>query len=57
MQLAALPGLLAGNSPEYMLTSVRLNAGIVLVIIPIIIFYLLLQKQFVESVERSGIVG
>ena len=57
MQLAALPGLLAGNSPDYMLTSIRLNAGTVLVIIPIVIFYLLLQKHFVESVERSGIVG
>lgn len=34
-----------------------LNAGIVLLIIPILVIYLLLQKQFVEGVERSGIVG
>lgn len=34
-----------------------LNAGIVLIIIPILLIYLLLQKQFVEGVERSGIVG
>lgn len=33
------------------------NAGIVLVILPMVILYLLLQKKFVESVERSGIVG
>jgi multiple sugar transport system permease protein len=32
-------------------------AGIVLVIIPVIVLYVLLQKQFIEGVERSGIVG
>jgi multiple sugar transport system permease protein len=32
-------------------------AGIVLVIMPIIILYILLQRWFVEGVERSGIVG
>jgi multiple sugar transport system permease protein len=32
-------------------------AGIVLVIIPIILLYILLQRWFVEGVERSGIVG
>ena len=31
--------------------------GLVLVILPVIILYALLQKQFVEGVERSGIVG
>lgn len=34
-----------------------LNAGIVLVILPIIIIYIALQKYFIEGVERSGIVG
>lgn len=34
-----------------------LDAGIVLIMIPIIIIYVLLQKQFIEGVERSGIVG
>ena len=34
-----------------------LDAGILLVILPIIIIYLLLQKNFIEGVERSGIVG
>lgn len=33
------------------------NAGILLVILPILILYILLQKQFIEGVERSGIVG
>ncbi len=34
-----------------------LNAGIILVILPILIIYLLLQRYFIEGVERSGIVG
>ena len=34
-----------------------MNAGIVLITLPLIIMYLVLQKQFVEGVERSGIVG
>lgn len=33
------------------------DAGIVLIIIPIIAIYIALQKRFVEGVERSGIVG
>jgi multiple sugar transport system permease protein len=32
-------------------------AGVVLVIVPIVIIYILLQRWFVEGVERSGIVG
>lgn len=34
-----------------------MNAGVVLMMIPIVIIYLVLQKQFIEGVERSGIVG
>ena len=33
------------------------DAGVLLVILPILIIYLLLQKRFIEGVERSGIVG
>ena len=32
-------------------------AGIILVILPILIVYIALQKYFIEGVERSGIVG
>jgi multiple sugar transport system permease protein len=32
-------------------------AGVVLTIIPVVVLYVLLQKQFIEGVERSGIVG
>lgn len=39
------------------IAALYVNAGIVLVILPLIILYVLLQKQFIEGVERSGIVG
>ncbi len=32
-------------------------AGVVLVMLPVIILYLVLQRRFIEGVERSGIVG
>lgn len=34
-----------------------LDAGIVLIMLPVIIIYVALQKYFIEGVERSGIVG
>lgn len=34
-----------------------LDAGIVLMMIPVVLIYIVLQKQFIEGVERSGIVG
>ena len=33
------------------------NAGVVLVLVPVVVIYLLLQRRFIEGVERSGIVG
>ena len=33
------------------------SAGGLLVVLPLIIFYIFAQKQFVEGIERSGIVG
>lgn len=33
------------------------NAGILLVILPVLVLYLILQRRFIEGVERSGIVG
>ena len=32
-------------------------AGVMLVILPVLLIYIILQKQFIEGVERSGIVG
>lgn len=38
-------------------TSMMNNTGVILVILPLIVLYLVCQKYFVESIERSGIVG
>lgn len=58
-QLSTLQNNIAANLK---IMSVRLqklfvNAGVVLVMLPILLIYLVLQKRFVEGVERSGIVG
>ncbi|HAY97541.1 MAG TPA: carbohydrate ABC transporter permease [Ruminococcaceae bacterium] len=37
--------------------SIMNNTGILLLIFPLLILYLFLQRYFVESIERSGIVG
>lgn len=42
-------------SPGY--KTILNGTGVVLLIIPLLILYLFLQKHFVQSVERSGIVG
>lgn len=36
---------------------VIVDSGILLVIVPLLIIYLFLQRQFMEGIERSGIVG
>jgi multiple sugar transport system permease protein len=42
-------------NPEFQ--ELYLSAGVVMMIIPILIIYIILQKSFIEGVERSGIVG
>ncbi|NLG24672.1 MAG: carbohydrate ABC transporter permease, partial [Clostridiales bacterium] len=37
--------------------SLNVNAGLLLVIAPLVVVYLLLQRRFMQGVERSGIVG
>lgn len=39
------------------LQELYLHAGILLILLPIVLIYLLLQRYFIEGVERSGIVG
>jgi multiple sugar transport system permease protein len=34
-----------------------IDTGILLAIIPLILLYMVVQRYFVESVERSGIIG
>lgn len=43
-----------GNVAEF---SLMRNAGIMFFILPLLVLYLICQKQFTESVERSGLVG
>lgn len=43
-----------GNASDYI---VWVQAGCMLTILPILIIYCFLQKQFVEGIERSGITG
>ena len=52
--------LFIGLSKRDSMTSVILGnlvAGIIMMILPILLIYILLQKSFIEGVERSGIVG
>ena len=42
---------------EVVFTLGVLMAGAVLVLMPIVLVFLLLQKQFMEGVERTGLVG
>ncbi len=39
------------------LQELYLDAGILLILLPIVLIYILLQRHFIEGVERSGIVG
>ena len=58
-QLATLQNTITNAKHLYDPAIARLytDAGVVLVMIPIVIIYLLLQRRFIEGVERSGIVG
>ena len=48
------------NADQILDTTIQelyLDAGIMLVVLPIVLIYILLQRHFIEGVERSGIVG
>ncbi|MDR2044006.1 MAG: carbohydrate ABC transporter permease [Clostridium sp.] len=58
-KIATLQAMIA-NQDKILDTTVQelyLDAGIILVVLPIILIYCLLQRYFIEGVERSGIVG
>ena len=48
-------GFVAISDPYTVLTQV--NAGCLLLIGPLIVLFIVLQKYFVESIERTGLVG
>lgn len=43
--------------PSAQSTSLAMNAAMMLFIVPLLILYVAMQRYFVESIERSGIVG
>lgn len=45
------------NVKDPMIAQLYVYAGVILVLLPILVVYLILQKYFMEGVERSGIVG
>lgn len=45
------------NVKDPMLSQLNVYAGLILVLLPILLVYLALQRYFMEGVERSGIVG
>jgi len=45
------------QSPDPLYASMIQNTGILMAILPLIIMYLFVQRHFVESMERSGLVG
>lgn len=64
IQLSSLPynlrimlddGVNSGADPFYQ--SMVLDTGMLLAIVPLILIYIFVQRYFVESVERTGIVG
>ncbi len=55
--LASAVSLLSKTFEESIMDSMLQNVGAVLAILPLAILYLFAQKAFVQSVERSGIVG
>lgn len=50
-------GMALGKEPDMVYQSMLLNTGVLLLMGPLIILYLFVQRYFVESVERTGIVG
>lgn len=58
-KISALQGVIANQDKILSVTiqELYLDAGIILVLLPIVLIYLFLQKYFIEGVERSGIVG
>lgn len=47
----------SGGSIDYVQVSLQNNAGILLYIIPLLLVFLFGQRYFIESIERTGIVG
>lgn len=56
-KLAVNAGQSLFNADEFVFTMGTAMAGAFLVLLPILVFYLIFQRQFVTSVEHTGLVG
>lgn len=58
-KIATLQAVIANQDKILSVTlqELYLDAGIILVLLPVVLIYVFLQKYFIEGVERSGIVG
>ncbi len=58
-KISTLQSVIAGEDKilNVAIQELYVDAGILLILLPIVIIYLLLQRYFIEGVERSGIVG
>lgn len=58
-RISGLQALIANQDKilDVTIQELYLHAGVILIILPVIIIYCILQKYFIEGVERSGIVG
>lgn len=54
-ELIASVTMASGTDPYQLV--VKMQAGCILAIAPVLLIYLIVQRQFVQSVQRSGIVG
>ena len=53
-KIAALSLNAAANT---VMRDLLVNAGVVYLIVPLIVLYIFTQRYFVQSIERSGLVG
>lgn len=58
-KIASLQAMIANGEKilDIKIQGLYLDAGVILVMLPIVLIYILLQRYFIEGVERSGIVG
>ena len=55
VSLQGLPNIV-GNADRYYQVIIS-NTAVILLVLPILIIFLFAQRFFVESIERSGLVG
>lgn len=58
-KISSLQAMIANGEKilDVKIQGLYMDAGVLLVMVPIVLIYILLQRYFIEGVERSGIVG